>query len=136
MSLKIENELGQMKISNTIIAQTIYKGVENLNLEDKIWPATPRGRQIGMVSRFTDSELSMYINCCFNEKRIVVLEFNAIVRFGISIKKTTRLLSDFIYKNMNDYFGEGNVEITINIVGVKSKQKARRNTKVMYRYEA
>lgn len=136
MSLKIENELGQMKVSNTIISQIIYSGLANLNLENKIWPATSRGRQIGMVSRFTDSELSMYINCSFSDDGTLLLEFSTIVKFGVSIKKITKNLSDYIYDFIKESFGNEKLQITINIVGVKSKQKAKRNTKVVYRYEA
>ena len=124
MSLKMENELGQMRVSSTIIAQIIYRGIEALKLEEKLWPATPRGRQIGMVSRFTDNELSMYIDCFFDDK------------FGVSIKKVTKVLSDYIYESIKENFGNENMKITINIAGVKSKQKAKRNTKVVYRYEA
>ena len=32
MSLKMENELGQMRVSSTIIAQIIYRGIEALKL--------------------------------------------------------------------------------------------------------
>lgn len=136
MSLKMENELGQMKVSNTIIAQIIYRGIEALKLEEKLWPATPRGRQIGMVSRFTDNELSMYIDCFFDDKNTIILEFNTIAKFGVSIKKVTKVLSDYIYEAIKENFGNESMEITINIAGVKSKQKAKRNTKVVYRYEA
>lgn len=136
MSLKMENELGQMRVSSTIIAQIIYRGIEALKLEEKLWPSTPRGRQIGMVSRFTDNELSMYIDCFFDDKNTIILEFNTIAKFGVSIKKVTKVLSDYIYESIKENFGNENMKITINIAGVKSKQKAKRNTKVVYRYEA
>ena len=117
-------------------AQIIYRGIEALKLEEKLWLATPRGRQIGMVSRFTDNELSMYIDCFFDDKNTIILEFNTIAKFGVSIKKVTKVLSDYIYESIKENFGNENMKITINIAGVKSKQKAKRNTKVVYRYEA
>ena len=89
-----------------------------------------------MVSRFTDNELSMYIDCFFDDKNTIILEFNTIAKFGVSIKKVTKVLSDYIYESIKENFGNENMKITINIAGVKSKQKAKRNTKVVYRYEA
>lgn len=137
MALMKENDLGVITISNAIFSQMIFDGTMTSECADKIWPATRRGRQVGIGGRFTDADLSMNIDVDYDEDDNIKMEFNVIVKFGISIKTTTRILSDFIADSIENLSGRKPAEITINIAGIKTRQnKARRNTKVVYRYES
>jgi len=137
MTLMKETELGIITISNSIFSQIIFDGMMQPGCLDVIWPATKRGRQVGIVARFTDTEFPMSIDAGYDKSDRMTIEFNVIVQFGISIKKTTKLLADYIADNIETLSGKKPMRITINIASVKTKNnRARRNTKVVYEYEA
>ena len=139
MTLSIKNDLGTISISNALFARMIYNGMELPECAGKMWPATRRGRQLGSVPKLNDTELSMNVEVHYNEEQKICLEFSVIMLFGAGIRKTTAVLADHIADHIKKYSGRKPAEITINIAGVKSvksKHIAKRNTKVVYRYEA
>ncbi len=137
MSLKKTNDLGTISIANSVIAQIIFDGMEQEGCRNRIWPSTPRGRQIGKVARFMDTEFSMYLDPQYDQDERIHLEFSVLCRFGISIRQTTKVLADYIAETIKSYSGRYPAEIIINIAAVKTRnKKARRNTRVVYRYEA
>ena len=135
MSVARENRLGTISLSNAVFAQIIFDGMLQESCADRIWPSTPRGRQVGVIDRFTDSEFSMYINTDRDQDGRITLEFSVIVQFGLSIRKLTGMLSDYIADRICELDGDRPSVITINIAGVRSRHKVRRNTKVVYHYE-
>ena len=135
MRMEKRNELGMLYVPNTLISRIIYGGMKLPECAEKIWPATPRGRQIGIVPGLNDNEFAMYISAVMNDIGEIRLEFSVIVRFGTSIKLMTKVLSDYVADNIMDDFECERLEITINIAGVKSRRKAKRNIKVIHRYE-
>lgn len=135
MSVARENRLGTISLSNAVFAQIIFDGMLQESCADRIWPSTPRGRQVGVIDRFTDSEFSMYINTDRDQDGRITLEFSVIVQFGLSIRKLTGMLSDYIADRISELDGDRPSVITINIAGVRSRHKVRRNTKVVYHYE-
>lgn len=135
MSVARENGLGTISLSNAVFAQIIFDGMLQESCADRIWPSTPRGRQVGVIDRFTDSEFSMYINTDRDQDGRITLEFSVIVQFGLSIRKLTGMLSDYIADRICELDGDRPSVITINIAGVRSRHKVRRNTKVVYHYE-
>ena len=135
MSVARDNRLGTISLSNAVFAQIIFDGMLQESCADRIWPSTPRGRQVGVIDRFTDSEFSMYINTDRDQDGRITLEFSVIVQFGLSIRKLTGMLSDYIADRISELDGDRPSVITINIAGVRSRHKVRRNTKVVYHYE-
>lgn len=134
MSLSKKTDLGEIKISDEIIAEIISDAISHPDLASNIWPATERGRQIGLLPKIVDAEFASNIETSYTEDEKVNLEFSVIVRFGVSISKVTKELSDRIVEKMDYILGITPDEITINIAGVRSKQIARRNIKAVYRY--
>ena len=135
MSLTKSNDLGRIIISNSAFAQIITTAMTVPGCSGKIWPASKRGRQLGLVPKFNDTELSMYIDTGFNEDGRITVEFNVIVLFGAGIRRTTEILSDVICDRIRTMMGQKPAEITINISGIRSRYIARRNTKIVYHYE-
>lgn len=135
MSIIRSTELGEVKISDQVIARIISDAMSSDDIADDIWPSTERGFQIGLLPKLVDAEFASNIETQLTEEGIE-LEFSVIVRFGASIKQTTRILADRVHDDMRYILGIAPSVITINIAGVKSKQTARRNTKAVYRYEA
>ena len=135
MSFEKNTELGEVKISDQIIAQIILDAMESENIRDRIWPATVRGRQIGLLPKIVDAEFASNMNIDSDENDRLTLEFNVIVKFGESIRSVTHILADNIEESLKYLLGINTSVITINIAGVRSRQIARRNTKAVYRYE-
>lgn len=136
MTLARNTELGSITISNTIFAQIIFDGMTLPQCNNMIWPATKRGRQIAIGSRFNDTDFAMNIDSDYDDNGNMVIEFNVIVRFGISIKRITKHLADYVADEIEYDSGKKPSVIIINIAGVRSRHKAKRNTKVVYRYDA
>lgn len=136
-----KTELGEIKISDDIIANIISDVLNSPEICDKIWPATVHGHKIGRKSKIAeivdlgDSDLVSNISVSTDDQGDVTIEFSVIVRFGISIKSSTKMLSDQIAENMQYILGVKPSIIIINIAGVKSRQIAKRNTRTIYRYE-
>ena len=136
MSLEKKTELGDVKISDQVIANIITKTMSAADYNEKIWPATLKGRQIGVLPKIVDAEFASNIIVELDDNDTVILEFSVITRFGVSIRRITRRLSDQIHDDIKYSLGLNASMITINIAGVKSRHIARRNTKAVYKYEA
>lgn len=134
MSIIKKTELGNVQISDQLIVHMISEAIEHPDLKGKVWAATERGRQIGLIPMRAEAELASSIKTELGEDDFLTMEFNVIVRFGISIKRITKRLSDLVADNMYYVLGLRPDIITINIAGVKSKQIARRNTKAVFKY--
>ena len=135
MSIVKNTDLGEVKISDQVIAQIISDSMSTEGIKGKIWPATVHGRQIGVLPKIVDAEFASNIVIASKDDETITLEFSVIVKFGTSIRKITRALADTISDNMKYIIGITPSVITINIAGVKSKQIAKRNTKAVYKYE-
>lgn len=134
MTYMKDTGLGEIKISDQVIARIILGAMSEAEITDCIWPATVHGRRLGHLTRAVDSEFASNIECGYSEKEGFTVEFSVIVKFGISIRKTTRKLADMIHDDTGYALGISPEKITINIVGVKSKNTAKRNIKAVYRY--
>ena len=133
MTYMRDTGLGEIKISDQVIANIILDAMSETDMTDSIWPATVHGRMLGRRTRTVDSEFASNIECNHSEEGFTI-EFSVIVKFGISIKKTTKDLSDRIHDDTGYMLGIMPDKITINIAGVKSRNTARRNIKAVYRY--
>ena len=142
MAVTVRTDLGEVKISEQVIAGIISDVLAESEISDRIWPATAKGHRIGKRSMIGeiidpgDSDLASNIETVTDKNGAVTVEFSVIVRFGISIKAATRLLSDKIVDAMEYILGIRPSVMIINIAGVKSKQIARRNTRTIYRYDS
>ena len=134
MSIAKITELGEVKISDQIVAQIISDSMSAEGIKNKIWPATVHGRQIGLLPKIVDAEFASNVVINTLDDGSITLEFSVIVKFGQSIKKITKELADLVSDNMKYMLGVTASIITINIAGVKSKQVAKRNTKAVYKY--
>ena len=137
MAISTRTDLGEVKITDKVIADTIIEIFYSPDIYDKIWPASERGREFGRAPRIldSDSDFASTIQTTTDESGKMTLEFSVIVRFGVSIKTLTRDISDEIADRLQYVLGIRISTIIINIAGVKSKHIAKRNTRTIYRYD-
>ena len=136
MTISRKTELGEIKISDQIIEDMISDIVSGSDMRTKIWPVSKYSYKLGKLYGRKDSRPSYALESSTNKNGGVKIEFSVIVRFGISIRKTTKELSDRLYDSMRYQLGTAPDMVTINIAAVKSKQIARRNTRVIFRYNS
>ena len=103
----------------------------------KIWAATRKGRQIGSDQKFSVGEFASHIEAENSfDGAGADLEFSVIVRFGTSIRKLTDDVCNYIAETLYEKQGRKPNQIKIHIVGVRSRQTARRSLEVIKRYGA
>lgn len=134
MALSTRTDLGEIRISDHVVAGIITDIMEEPDFYGKVWPATERGREFGRGPRIADSDFEIDIQTSADDLKSITIEFSVIVKFGISIKTTTHSLADHITDNMLYILGTRPSVIIINIAGAKSKHIARRNTRTIYKY--
>ncbi|MGI6211076.1 MAG: hypothetical protein ACOYJJ_00620 [Anaerovoracaceae bacterium] len=134
MTLMKTTDLGMITISNAVFARIIRDLMVDPKVSERIWPATRKGRLISLEG--SETELSQNLKAGQTKDGGLELEFGVITKFGSSIRQLTKIVSDGIADELRTEFKETPLTITINIEGVRSRQVARRNTKVVYHYEA
>ncbi len=135
MTLTKKTDLGTVTLSDNIIAEILSDVFQEASYSNRIWLSTRRGRMITKMLYLSDSELKRSIDCTFDEQGRVRLRFSVVVQFGISIRRVTRIIADRVAERIEEALGFPPSVITIEIAGVRSRQMARRNTKVVYRYD-
>lgn len=135
MTVSKETNLGTITVSNLLFAQIIAESFRLEPCEGRVWPATKRGKQIGSDQKFSLSEFAGCIEAVasFNGES-ADLSFSIIVKFGVSIRRITDVIGDYVAERVCEKLGKKPSQITIRIAGVKSRQVARRNLEVIKRY--
>lgn len=136
MTLSKTTELGTITVSDIIFAQMIDRSLKLPDCRDKIWPATKKGRQIGNEQKVNVSELAheIEIEPSFDGENVEIT-FYVIIKFGAGIKMITDTISEFIAETALQKLGRKPDVIRIRIVGIKSRNIAKRNLEVVKRYE-
>ena len=136
MALTRDTELGTISVANLFFAQIIADSFKLEDCKGKVWPATRKGRQIGSPAKFNLSEFANAIEVHESEHAgRVDVEFNLIVKFGTSISSICERIADHTADLIEKRHGNRPHQIKIRVVGVKSKQIAKRNLEVVKTYE-
>lgn len=133
MALNKKTRLGTVTVNNNVIAKVILKAAEKA--DGKFFLSSEKGRILGVASRVGVGDISG--NFEIEEKDdTYFVRFFGVIRFGSSIKSVTEVVLDSVQKEMRELFPKQKGEITLRIVGVKSKQIAERDIEVKREYEA
>ena len=130
MTVSKQTELGTISVSNLFYAQIIRESFEQESCLGKIWAATRKGRQIGSDQKFSVGEFASHIEAENSfDGAGVDLEFSV-------IRKLTDDVCSYIAETLYEKQGRKPNQIKIHIVGVRSRQTARRSLEVIKRYAA
>lgn len=136
MALTRETDLGTISVSNLFFAQMIAGSFKQESCKGKVWPATKKGRQIGSPAKFNLSEFASAIEVEPSEHPgRMNIECSVIVKFGTSISAICEAIADYTAETIEKKQAGKPYRITIHVVGVKSKQIAKRNLEVVKTYE-
>lgn len=132
MSLSRTTKLGKITINNSVISKEIIKAASKV--DDKVFLSNDRGKLLGNPKRVGTGEFGNNILIEEKEESIHVL-FYIVIKFGASIGNCTKVILDELEQSLKTLFPNQNGIITINIIGVKSKNIAPRDIEVKRKYE-
>ncbi len=127
MPISEKTKYGTITITDHIYASIVEDVLEEENFSGIVWVSTKRGKVV------TDALQSMKIGQAENE---IVISLYIVVKFGISIKKICKEFADRLADKVVDACGNSELRILINVAGIKSKNIARRDVEVVFKYEA
>ncbi len=135
MTLKKNNPLGVLSIHEGVFSEIIRFGMAQPGLEEALWLSDEYGSWIRrLVPRGQDSAVHS-LDVRFSDTGGILITFDVVVRFGMSIRKLTGIAAEAIARRTEEFLGVKPEQITMNIVGVRTeKRTARSFTKVVYRY--
>ena len=134
MGIRKENELGTLILSDELIAGIVSSAFTIDKINGFVWASTRHGRLIDRRDVPDAQELAPSIDVKEREDGRLELEFSVIVNFGTSIKRVTKILADAVRERIRDRLGLDAGAVIIDIAGVRSKQIAKRTTRIVYEY--
>ena len=133
MSLERSTEYGKIKLNDNIFSKAVLAAVSKT--EGKVFCASERGKILGGIDqKVSPGELASNIIISEDAKHYL-LKFFVIMSFGASIKKNCTEVLDNLEKQIRIMFPDKGCKIILKIVGVKSKNIAKRNIEIVREYE-
>lgn len=133
MSLERTTEYGKIKLNDNIFAKAVLSAVSKT--QGRVFCASERGKILGGIDqKVSAGELASNI-IIDEDKDGYCLRFFVITSFGASIRKNCTEILDDLEHQLKIMFPDKAGKIILKIVGVKSKNIARRNIDVVRKYE-
>lgn len=129
---KETNEFGKITINDNAIAELVVSEIRNYN--NDLYITNSKGKRTSKVYKSVGGSSATNIDIQYEDDKLFI-KIYLIVRFGMSIKKTTDELMENIRSQIKMATGHNPKAITIVVTGVKSKKVARRNIEVTKTYD-
>jgi len=128
----METKLGYIDFSQDIINKIVAEAVEGCNGKAEIFHYRGKLKQVmpGLASKMNlyDEEAGS-IQIEETDEGVIITVY-LVLRFGVSIKKTTSEIIDRIYDDVEKIFGEKPKKVTIIVTGTLSKNIVKRHIEV------
>lgn len=131
--MNIENGLGTIKINNTLYAKVIYQAVSLTDNEMFMSAATPKILAT-KDRKGSTTFLSQNIEVTETDDEIDIV-FYVIAKFGTSISKNAGLILQNVIEDLSHAFPNHSIHVKMKVIGVKSKNIARRDLEFVTSYE-
>jgi len=122
------NDEGTVNINESVICQVIEETVES-EFAGRVWISSKKSQSSSFMTKLGAKEVTDDIEM-YLENGQLYLKMFVILKFGISIKKTTTELIQRLKQTIADNAVMPVKEITLIVNGVVSKQIARRNIEI------
>lgn len=129
---KLENKLGDIVFSETIINRIVTEAVESC--EGKAEILNYKGKYKNMVPGIA-SKMNLYdeesggIQLTKDEDGLQIKVY-IIIHLGASIKETTEKIIDYIYEYVEKMLNERPKAVTVTVTGILSKNMVKRHIEV------
>lgn len=131
MDISVSNETGKLKIDDSIFGDMAKRAIYTVNQE--AWLATERGRILDDIGLFP-SDYSQSFDIEYEEGKVKFTLF-IVCAFGKSIKGISTRLLNQLEGELKKTFGEDLLELKVKVIGIKSKEIARRDIEFSRSYE-
>ncbi len=131
MTLTKTTPLGDITVNDSVIAKAIIRSVQTAG--KKLYLSTEQGKLLGSHSRVSSGDMLDNFNIEEKDEKYHIT-FYVVLSFGASIKNVTQTVLSALEKEMSAMFPEYGGEITMKIVGIKSKNTAHRDIEVKREY--
>ena len=129
----IENEIGKIKISDTILGQFAFRAISTVSQD--AWLASEKGRLL-------DDSISVFNpNAVYSPSMVVTIkngryyfEINIIAKFGKSLNLLTKKIIDQLNTDIRKTFDIDLAEIKVIVRGIKSKEIAKKKIEFVEKY--
>lgn len=128
-----ENEYGKISVSESVITDIIISEMAKYN--GKIWITNNKGKSVSKLYRSVGGSPAGNIQIDTRRDGRLEIKLNIVLKFGMSIKKTTEEIMENIRKQIKIATGENPAKLTLVITGVLSKKLARRNIEIERKYD-
>lgn len=122
------NGEGTVNISESVICQIIEETVQS-EFAGRVWISNKKSQVSSFMTMLGAKEVTDDIEM-YLENGQIYLKMFVILKFGISIKKTTSELIQRLKETIEENASMPVKEITLVVNGVMSKQVARRNIEI------
>ncbi len=119
---QIKNEKGTISLNKNIIGNIVVQAISEF--QDRIFLCNQKGKIMP-----EDPRNSSMMDIVFEEEEFTV-KFYILIRFGTSINAVTNKIIDTIYEDINSTLGMRPQKVTAVVLGIVSKQVAKRNIEV------
>jgi uncharacterized alkaline shock family protein YloU len=135
MPYEIETEYGKVKLSDRAIGRIVWDAMKSEEIQNKIKPGGRKGHIVKLEEMGSEPEWESFINVSKAPAGRMVISVSVIVRFGVSIKKLIKSLSDTVADEVKRRLGEKPARIDVTVEGVYSKHLAARHMEISHYYE-
>ena len=130
---KERNDYGTINVSDSVITDIIIDEIRKYN--GRIDITNSRGKPMPKLYKSVGGSSAANIEIALNDDGRPDIRLHIVLKFGMSIKKTTDEIAENIRKQIKAAIGVNPAEITLIITGMISKKFARRNIEVVKKYE-
>lgn len=125
--ITVDTELGTISVSKNVIRSMILEIIDSF--DGKVILSNPKGKIPKFPYYIGNPNDTEQIEVELTESGLQV-RVHVILRFGTSIKNTTRLMIDEIHSTIKERTGVGINKVTILVTGMISKKIAPRHIEV------
>lgn len=127
------NDFGTISVLDNAISDIIIDEIKKYG--GRIDITNSRGKAVPKLYKSVGGSAAANIQIDTDDDERLDIKLHIVLKFGMSIKKTTDEIAENIRKQINLATGKNPARITLIITGVVSKKFARRNIEVVKTYD-
>ncbi len=127
------NDFGTISVLDNAISDIIIDEIKKYG--GRIDITNSRGKAVPKLYKSVGGSAAANIQIDTDDDERLDIKLHIVLKFGMSIKKTTDEIAENIRKQINLATGKNPARITLVITGVVSKKFARRNIEVVKTYD-
>ena len=130
--MNIENNLGKIKVNNTLFSKIIFDAISNVNDELFLCDQNLKIYSSNNKNKFNSFSNEIIVH---SFDKSIDVTFFTIMAFGYSINKNSELILSYIIDELKPMFMDFKITIHMRVIGIKSKEIKKRDLEFVKSYE-